>query len=139
MLAWQKANREKYNARRRRWKNQNRERANKYERDRRAELRVLDPAKVRRAERSKSLRPYGLTIEQWEQLFDLQGRCCAICKATESGDGRWHTDHDDAVGKKAVRGILCVRCNLGIGQFRHRPEVLRAACAYLELPREYAK
>jgi hypothetical protein len=34
---------------------------------------------------------------------------------------------------KAVRGILCDLCNLGIGNFHDAPERLRRAADYLDL------
>jgi hypothetical protein len=76
---------------------------------------------------------YDLTKNEWDALFEKQGRCCAICKATSpSGikNGRWHTDHDHETGE--VRGILCGNCNLGLGNFKDNPSLLRSAVAYLE-------
>lgn len=104
---------------------------NNYERARRADIRAQDPQAARYADRVRTLRPYGLSPEQWDAMFEAQGRCCAICLTDDSG-GRWHTDHDGTIGKKAVRGILCVRCNIGIGQFKHDPERLRWAVRYLQ-------
>lgn len=50
---------------------------------------------------------------------------------TESGDGRWHVDHHHEGGPTAVRGILCVRCNIGLGQFCDSVDALLGAIAYL--------
>ena len=50
---------------------------------------------------------------------------CVIC-----GDGgKLVVDHDHATG--AVRGMLCTRCNLGLGHFRDDPELLEFAMQYL--------
>lgn len=127
---WQKANRDKYNKRMRTWRAANRKKVRAYERNRRAEVRAADPHAATYANRVRTLKPYGLTPESWDALFLTQGCRCAICGVAESGPRGWHTDHDDRIGKKAVRGILCVRCNIGLGQFRHNPEFLICAATY---------
>lgn len=74
---------------------------------------------------------YGITIEQWEAKFDAQGRCCGICRATTpGGDKGWHTDHCHLDGY--FRGILCFRCNVGLGYFRDKAELLCSAADYLK-------
>lgn len=61
------------------------------------------------ARRAQIKMNYGLTLEEWELMFDGQGRCCAICKSTTPYGPGWHTDHSHGTG--AVRGILCFHCN----------------------------
>ncbi len=39
-------------------------------------------------------------------------------------------DHDHVTG--SIRGILCARCNLGIGYFVDNPQLLKNAASYLE-------
>lgn len=76
---------------------------------------------------------YGLTVEQYEQLLVKQGGRCAICQ-TEQGTGRdsLHVDHDHAHGP--VRGLLCKRCNVGLGLFRDNAVSLQRAIEYLGRP-----
>jgi hypothetical protein len=70
---------------------------------------------------------YGITMEQYEAMLTGQHGRCAICGSTES----LVVDHCHESG--AVRGILCVRCNSGLGQFLDNIEALRAAALYLEV------
>jgi hypothetical protein len=53
---------------------------------------------------------------------------CIICGETQ--ERRLAIDHDHSTG--VVRGALCNRCNLGLGHFRDRPDLLRNAALYLE-------
>jgi len=39
-------------------------------------------------------------------------------------------DHCHTTGE--VRGLLCNRCNTGIGQFKDNPNILRSAARYLD-------
>lgn len=58
---------------------------------------------------------YGITGEQWEIMFEAQGRSCACCSISETTyKGRWHVEHSHKHNK--VRGICCERCNRIIGQ-----------------------
>lgn len=50
---------------------------------------------------------YGITVEDYDRMFDEQGGVCAIC-----GNGtkrRLAVDHNHETG--VVRGLLCPRCN----------------------------
>lgn len=73
---------------------------------------------------------YGVVPEQWEALFESQGRRCAVCPRTAPTDKSWHTDHCHDTG--VIRGILCGKCNLMLGHAKDNPETLRAAAFYLE-------
>lgn len=79
-------------------------------------------------------RKYRLSIDDYNAMVENQGNKCAICQGTSSGTsrgGRWNVDHDHATGK--VRGLLCVKCNSGLGLFNDSLDVVRAAVAYLEI------
>jgi hypothetical protein len=77
---------------------------------------------------------YGITSADREHMLSEQGFSCAICKDdAPGGSGTWHVDHCHATG--VVRGLLCTRCNTGLGQFRDNTEFLSNAIAYLNDPR----
>ena len=77
-------------------------------------------------------RRYGVSPAEFQQLLGAQQGRCAICGVAEPGgrDGTWHLDHDHRTDKP--RGVLCARCNVGLGHFRDNVVTLRAAVAYLE-------
>lgn len=69
----------------------------------------------RRARNAYLLRKYGITVEQYEDMFAFQGGVCAICKKSESAKDKSGTlralavDHCHDTG--AIRGLLCYHCN----------------------------
>jgi len=75
-------------------------------------------------------RVYGLGLLELERLSDKQGHKCAIC-SRELEKRRWstHIDHNHDTGE--VRGLLCQRCNAGLGMFGDSPELTEKATAYL--------
>lgn len=78
---------------------------------------------------------YGITLENYEDLLVAQLGRCAICQTDDppirSGAKiHWHVDHCHVTGR--VRGLLCFRCNQGLGLLGDDPERLRQAIAYLE-------
>lgn len=78
------------------------------------------------------LKQYGLTVEDYDKLFEDQNGRCAICKS-DSFDKRRKAlavDHDHVTNK--IRGLLCRRCNQAIGAFQDNPDLLRKAATYLE-------
>ena len=80
-------------------------------------------------------RRYGLGADEVLSRLEAQGSSCLICRRPIDAKTA-HVDHDHVTGK--VRGILCFRCNAGMGQFADDPEVLVRAARYLltaaELP-----
>src|SRR5687768_12575741 len=68
-------------------------------------------------------RRFGITLEQYNKLYEKQNGLCAIC-CEDSLQGRsLAVDHDRycCPGKascgKCVRGLLCHNCNTGVGHF----------------------
>ena len=68
---------------------------------------------------------YNFTPEGWDALLISQGGRCGICPATTG----LCVDHDHKTGK--VRGLLCRRCNAGIGLLQDTTEGVAAALVYL--------
>jgi hypothetical protein len=73
---------------------------------------------------------YGITVAEFDAMLAAQRGGCAICSAAVNPNARsLAVDHCHKTGK--VRGILCGRCNLAIGQFDDDPDLLRRAVMYL--------
>ncbi len=77
-------------------------------------------------------RRYGLSAEEYEGLIALQGSACGICGEPPVDGGTLFIDHDHKTG--APRGLLCSRCNTGLGFFSDDPDRLRSAASYVDSP-----
>ena len=75
-------------------------------------------------------RKYGITEDVIFALTRAQLGRCAICAKLLLWGSFTHVDHCHET--RRIRGLLCVNCNNGLGQFFDRPELLRAAAHYLE-------
>jgi 5-methylcytosine-specific restriction endonuclease McrA len=82
----------------------------------------------------KLVSKYGVTYEEFEQMFAKQNHQCAICGSTDPhNSGRtkgWHIDHNHSKEKGSkgfIRGVLCGNCNSGGGKFKDDPVLLRKA------------
>lgn len=89
-----------------------------------------DPAKVERirerGRKSSRRQKYGLTDDAYKSLLEAHNYQCAICFDIEV----LCVDHNHETGK--VRGILCARCNSGIGMLRDSLLLVQKASEYLE-------
>lgn len=78
-------------------------------------------------------RVYGITLEQYACMLDHQQGACWICGwQWREGKRRLAVDHDHK--SNIVRGLLCYRCNKGIGVFRDNASTLKRASEYLQQP-----
>lgn len=78
---------------------------------------------------------YGISIEQYKALLVEQGGGCALCGSPDPRNRNvqhFCIDHDHQT--KEVRGLLCYRCNRGIGLLQDDPEVLAKGVEYLRRP-----
>lgn len=84
-------------------------------------------AKLPKVEASR-FRQYGLTEKKFDQMYEGQDERCKICKVWQDSN-EIHIDHDHSTGR--VRGLLCKRCNFGLGWFNDKPDFLETAAWYL--------
>jgi hypothetical protein len=82
-------------------------------------------------ERDKALRQkYNSSLEEYNLLYQRQEGRCAICGGPSGPRKNFDVDHNHQTNK--VRGLLCITCNLGLGAFKDRPDLLQSASKYLE-------
>lgn len=89
---------------------------------------------VEQRKNTKYLQRYGITLEEYNALNESQNGKCAICgnypSEGRNKDSRLAVDHCHETGK--IRGLLCQKCNTGIGLLGDTKESLLKALKYLE-------
>lgn len=101
------------------------------ERDKKSAQYYANPSAIRRLTLKKL---YGITLEDYDALVLQQKGLCAICSKPPIRNNQFKgeqlvVDHNHNTGK--VRALLCARCNLAIGQFKHDIGLLKKAINYL--------
>ena len=90
--------------------------------------------KRRREDQRKSVlkHRYGMSVEDYDALLKEQNSGCAICGNPIPGRNNKHfaIDHNHKTNK--VRGLLCYKCNSGIGYFKENIDFLQKAIDYLK-------
>lgn len=76
-------------------------------------------------------REFGITVEDYNTLFENQNGCCAICNSTPASDRSLAVDHCHTTGK--IRGLLCFRCNGTLGKFNDDVSLFQKAIDYLSI------
>jgi len=119
-------NKEKYNKRSVSWRDRNLERDRKNKR----EWARRNREKKGRAWELK--KDFGITIQDYNFMFDKQNGCCAICDTHQSElSRRLCVDHCHDTGR--VRGLLCNTCNRALGLFKDDSAILLKANRYLKM------
>jgi hypothetical protein len=72
---------------------------------------------------------YGVDLEEKNSILQGQDNRCKICGTTDPGSRGWAIDHNHETGK--IRGVLCFRCNGGIGLLRDNANLVYSAACYL--------
>lgn len=118
-------------AHKRLWRAQNlddakrRDRAS-YRRHRQARLQYARLYQSKSIEKNRTQRT-GMTPGMFAARLSEQGNACSICDATVNSSS--HADHCHATNR--TRGVLCRKCNQGLGLFLDSPELLESAAKYL--------
>lgn len=78
---------------------------------------------------------YGLTLEEYDTMFNQQEGVCACCGKPENRIRRGQAlplfiDHCHAT--EAIRGLLCGNCNAALGLMREDPDRVKALLRYIE-------
>ena len=66
--------------------------------------------------------------QQYEQMLVDQNNECAICK-NKIG---WEAAVDHCHNTNKIRGLLCRKCNLGLGGFKDDIEIIKKAIKYVK-------
>ena len=76
------------------------------------------------------LKRYGITTDTYYQMLKSQNGVCKICSQACLTGRELCVDHCHTTGK--VRGLLCGKCNSGLGSFNDNIQSLKMAIEYLE-------
>ena len=89
-------------------------------------------SKPENKERARCLqlqRRFGITLDDYNQMFTEQNGCCAVCGKHEKEQAKaLAVDHDHETGE--VRELLCHACNVSFGLLREDPEIILSLLAY---------
>jgi hypothetical protein len=71
---------------------------------------------------------YGISLEQYNKLFEFQQGGCAICR--KPSERSLDVDHNHQTNE--VRGLLCSRCNMVIGLIQEDEDLIIEIIEYLK-------
>lgn len=114
------ANQEKIKAQKANWYQQNKDEV------------MVDERRIMNARKYHLKKTYGMTVDEYMDLYEAQEGKCAVCGTTEPG-GRFKNfavDHDHVTGHN--RGLLCYTCNVALGLLKEDPDTMRALLSYTE-------
>jgi hypothetical protein len=72
---------------------------------------------------------FGITIADYDAMFDNQNGVCFICGCTPQEGKHLSIDHDHKTGK--IRGLLCPNCNHALGLVKENISILKKMGDYL--------
>ena len=80
---------------------------------------------------AKFIYRYGITLNDYNNLFAKQNGCCAICNKHQI-EFKQNLSLDHCHKTNNIRGLLCKNCNSGLGKFKDSCSLLNEAKSYLE-------
>lgn len=118
------------------WREKNHDHKNNYERKRRqvrgdnrdqflAKKRKYNKDSYHVIKNAKLKKLYGITLETYNKMKNEQEGRCAICFTK----AKLFVDHSHKTS--LIRGLLCNKCNTGLGMFGDSSTILEAASKYL--------
>jgi len=113
------------------WAKNNKFKVNKKSR----EWRKNNPEKRKLVELRYKCKIYGISLEEYEKMFEKQNGLCAVCGNTNLRYKK-SLSIDHCHKTNMVRGLLCDDCNLAIGLMNDDIKILKKAVKYLK---EYEK
>jgi hypothetical protein len=72
----------------------------------------------------------GIEKEEYLKILSIQDNKCAICKLDIKNFNK-NLSVDHCHNTNLVRGLLCTKCNIGLGYFNDNIELLSSAMNYL--------
>lgn len=106
------------------YKNKNIDKYNKYHKEYRN-------THVNQQKNYDLMKKFGITLAQFNEMFEQQEGKCLICKDHSSKFKKGLcVDHCHKTNK--IRGLLCGNCNSAIGKLKEDPKIFAIALDYLE-------
>ena len=87
------------------------------------------PKKVKEINKRQKLKRYNLSHKDWLRMWDNQNGRCAICSRPFIEPSDAYVDHNHQSGE--IRGLLCMKCNFGLGLFKDNPKLTARLTEYL--------
>ena len=105
-----------------------------YMRNWQRQARAVDPDYGKNSDLKKN---YGVSLAWFNAQLEKQNGVCMICEEPETlviKGKKMSLAVDHCHDSQEVRGLLCSKCNRGIGLLRHDRRLLKNAVEYLEKP-----
>ena len=112
--------------------NKNKEKKQEYYKKNKQHILELRHKEKLRTKHNHLVKRYGITIEQYENMLDIQKSKCYICDTfvDNTKNNYLHVDHNHTTGK--VRKLLCMGCNASLGLIKENKNTLLKMIEYLK-------